>query len=446
MTSVRSPYCATGSQQGRGYPPQELRMVLVGKTGAGKSETGNTILGEKRFESNLSMDSVTGVCEKAQGMVLGRRVTVVDTPGLFDTSLSQQAVQDEILRCMAMSAPGPHAILLVLQIGRFTQEEQQSVEIIQTIFQSDAARYTILIFTHADKLKKASFHNFLSKQGETIQNLVKRFDRRILPFNNEDKEDPGQVANLLEMIDCMLAQRESPYFTNEAFQKMEQALVVFQQEELEGKREEIEREKRCAIAKLEADWENVSTVEKQKNERKKRLIERNIKMMSEKRAEVEKQLKVETEKLKQLQQLENDRRERENEYKKKIDSEIKRVEKEIDDRYSMIALQKAESSDDFLRKNAWIIVGAAALVATGQQQQQQLPRSDQQQQQQLPRSDQQQQQQLPRSDQQQQQQLPRSDQQQQPWLLSLWLSALFSDPAGKLLYSDSDEPRETTYL
>ncbi|KAJ8254048.1 hypothetical protein COCON_G00206600 [Conger conger] len=329
MTSVRSPYCATGSQQGRGYPPQELRMVLVGKTGAGKSETGNTILGEKRFESNLSMDSVTGVCEKAQGMVLGRRVTVVDTPGLFDTSLSQQAVQDEILRCMAMSAPGPHAILLVLQIARFTQEEQQSVEIIQTIFQSDAAQYTILIFTHADKLKKASFHNFLSKQGETIQNLVKRFDRRILPFNNEDKEDPGQVANLLEMIDCMLAQRKSPYFTNEAFQKMDQALIVFQQKELEGKREEIEREK------------------------------------SEKKAGVEKQLKVETEKLKQLQQLENDRRERENEYKKKIDSEIKRVEKEIDDRYSMIALQKAESSDDFLRKNAWIIVGAAALVASG---------------------------------------------------------------------------------
>ncbi|XP_062371987.1 GTPase IMAP family member 7-like [Sardina pilchardus] len=240
----------------------ELRIVLLGKTGDGISSAGNTILGGDFFEVKCSPESTTQKCTVQSNKVNDRLISIIDTPGFFNTCLKEDELNHEIMRCMTECAPGPHAFVIVLRLGGYNDQE---IVVVQKFLGEEAFRYAIILFTFGAEGIDANEYNIIEKVVATngeLKKLVEKCGGRCHVIDNKYwaeaqagyMSNKTQVEELLKTVDKMVAINGGSCYTNSVLQVVDEEIneetAQLQKNENKGEKENRQQAKENVLKNI----------------------------------------------------------------------------------------------------------------------------------------------------------------------------------------------------
>ncbi|XP_042564093.1 GTPase IMAP family member 7-like [Clupea harengus] len=200
-----------------------LRIVLLGYRVGGKSTVGNLILGKQEFDTSKR----TARCVEKEGEASQRKVTLVEAPGWWKGYRMEDTPdrdKREIVLSVSLCPPGPHALLLVVDVtdplvAEYRNALKQHLELLGEKVWS----HTIVVFTKGGWLGNTAMEEYIESDRSGLQWLVEKCGNRYHVLDKYRREDV-QVTELLEKIEEMVAGNSGNHFhfDREILQKLEE--------------------------------------------------------------------------------------------------------------------------------------------------------------------------------------------------------------------------------
>ncbi|MEQ2317003.1 hypothetical protein AMECASPLE_038315 [Ameca splendens] len=209
ITSIGSP--GDGSQISGTSEKLDLRLILLGPSGRGRTFIADTLLGNNK--TRASMDPLKQ-STKWSTVVDSRTITVIDTPDILGPSLGNTSRAREALRSLQLTSPGPHAFLLVIQAPgsgmSLDQDPTQAIQGTLELFGEGVTGYIIPVLTHADILgrRRTVDHVLEADSGELKRALSLCGQRPELVDNRLDLPPEAQTDLCRHFVDRVTEMKE----------------------------------------------------------------------------------------------------------------------------------------------------------------------------------------------------------------------------------------------
>ncbi|XP_065198217.1 uncharacterized protein LOC135829758 [Sycon ciliatum] len=167
-------------------------VILMGRTGNGKSTLANVIAGRPRGdlfpESARVLSETVGTPSKRVAVRYGTSprkryvLKIVDTIGFGDTGKSAADVLKQLGDLASDCRSGIHQLLFVTR-GRFTKEEEDVFDLVRTvIFESSIIHHICVVRTGCDDFEDEEQNEAMRRELRTALPLLKSV--KIIPVNN----------------------------------------------------------------------------------------------------------------------------------------------------------------------------------------------------------------------------------------------------------------------
>ena len=134
-----------------GSEPASVKILVLGRTGSGKSTLTNNILGRKQIASvGHRLFPETKTVSVYQGEVHGVSVTVCDTPGLGDASEKEE----EYMKKIKASCDDPDLVIFCLSMDntRWHTDDENAIKTVSKLLGIKVWEHSVLVLTFADRL------------------------------------------------------------------------------------------------------------------------------------------------------------------------------------------------------------------------------------------------------------------------------------------------------